>query len=251
MKGISDVSIITARMSSTRLPEKTIIKIKDHHSSIDITIERVKKIGIPVILATSDHPSDDILVDICKKHGIEIFRGSLQNKIKRIYDCFCQYKIKNALLVEGADICYDYDIAKRALYQLKTTNSDIIWCPDDIITGLFTLSMNFNAIKKLYQLVPSNNTDTDVFTHLFQRIDSEISYITLNDNEKNKDIRLTIDYEEDVIFFKKLYENFPITEKSSEITDYIIKNPELSKINFFREKDWKKNKISSIEKSNF
>lgn len=248
---MKEASIITARISSSRLPNKTIMKVKDDFKSIDITIERAKQIGIPVILATSTHTSDDILVDVCKQHEIEIFRGSLSNKIKRCYDCFIKYEIDNALLIEGADICYDYEIAKRALSNLKSTDSDIIWCPDEIITGLFTLAMNRSAISELFQHVPSESIDTDVFTHLFEKIDSKISYIPLEENEKNKNIRLTIDYEEDLLFFKKIFENFSITEKSSTIIDYVSKNPKLSKINFFREKDWRDNKISTIKNSKF
>ena len=76
--------IVTVRTSSKRLPNKAIMEIKPGIKSIDIVIKRAKKIGSTVILATSNDVSDDILVQIAKQHKIEVFRGALLNKIKRL-----------------------------------------------------------------------------------------------------------------------------------------------------------------------
>lgn len=238
---ITDAAIITARTSSKRLPNKAIMKINGQ-KTIEFTIERAKKTGYPVILATSDDKSDDILEEIAKEHDIHIFRGSLSNKIKRCHDCFNEFGIDNALLIEGADICYDYDIAKRTMHELKKTNSDIIWCPEEIITGLFTLALNKFAIEELYSFVSDESEDTDVFTHLFKKINAKVSFAELSEKEINEKIRLTIDYKEDLEFFRKLYDRFSITERSSTIIEYLIQNPSLTKINYFREKDYLDNK---------
>ncbi|MBE18375.1 MAG: acylneuraminate cytidylyltransferase [Thaumarchaeota archaeon] len=246
---IKEAVIITARISSKRLPNKTIMEVKGL-KSIEITIERAKKIGHQVILATSNDKLDDVLVDITKKCGIEIFRGSLSNKIKRCHDCFKKFKIDNALLIEGADICYDFNIGIRALTELRETDSEIIWCPKEIITGLFTLAMSKSAIEELYELVPSENFDTDVFTHLFDKMKAKVSFVKLNKNEKNKEIRLTIDYQEDLDFFRKVYQNFSITEDSSVIIKYLLENPSICKMNYFREKDYLENKENMMKDFN-
>jgi len=246
---IKEAIIITARISSKRLPNKTILEVKGR-KSIEITIERAKKIGHQVILATSNDKSDDVLVEIAEKCGIELFRGSLSNKIKRCHDCFEKFKIDNALLIEGADICYDFNIGIRALSELRETDSGIIWCPKEIITGLFTLAVSKSAIEELYELVPSENFDTDVFTHLFEKMTTKVSFVKLYENEKDKEIRLTIDYQEDLDFFRKVYENFSITENSSVIIKYLLENPSLSKMNYFREKDYLENKKNIIKNFN-
>ena len=101
---IKDVAIVTVRNSSSRLPNKAIMKIKGTLRSIDIVVERAKKTGLPVIIATSTADSDDIFVDIARQRGVHIFRGSLVNKIKRWYDCFNEFGIENALIVDGDDL---------------------------------------------------------------------------------------------------------------------------------------------------
>ena len=58
--------IITARTSSSRLPKKC-LKFINKKRIIEIVIDRAKKIGYPIILATSKDKNDDILCKIAKK----------------------------------------------------------------------------------------------------------------------------------------------------------------------------------------
>ena len=118
---MNDVAIVTVRNSSSRLPNKAIMKVKSDLKAIEIVIKRAKKTGFPVILATSISKDDDIFEEIAKKNNIEIFRGSLLNKIKRWFDCFKEFDIKNSLLVDGDDLAYNYDIGRRGMMELKET----------------------------------------------------------------------------------------------------------------------------------
>ena len=57
---VNNYTIVTVRNTSTRLPNKTIAYITENMRSLDIVIHRAKKIGLPVIVATSTDNSDDI-----------------------------------------------------------------------------------------------------------------------------------------------------------------------------------------------
>jgi len=65
----------------------------------------------------------------------------------------------------------------------------------------------------------------------------------------NKKIRLTLDYSEDLLLIKNIYLNFKTTIDTSVIVNYLIKNSELPKINYFREIYWKKNQLIKIKKT--
>ena len=162
-----NAAIISMRTSSKRLPNKSLAQITNQKKSVDIIIERAKLTGFPVIFATSSDQSDDKLAQIAKKHDVNVFRGALLNKIKRWNDCFEHYGITNALLIDGDDLCYDYNIAKRSMNDIQSSKFDIIWCSDEIITGLFTIAITRNAIKKLYSYMPNDNSDTDIL-HLYR-----------------------------------------------------------------------------------
>ena len=151
-----DACIITVRNSSTRLPNKAIIKIFNEFSAIDILIKRAQKIELPVIIATSNDPSDDIFEDIAQNHNVKIFRGSLLNKIKRWHDCFTHFDIQNALLIDGDDLSYNYEIGKRAISLIKKLKVDMVLNPSNIICGFFTYALNRNGIIKLYDVASKN-----------------------------------------------------------------------------------------------
>jgi len=241
MTVISDAAIVTVRNSSSRLPNKAIMKIKDDLRSIDIVVERAKKTGLLVIIATSTSPSDDIFEQVAREHNVEIFRGSLLNKLKRWYDCFVKFKIDYALFVDGDDLSNNYEIGLRALAKLKSNKLEIVGNPDNIVTGFFTYAMSKSAISKIYNTAPDDNINTDVITRYIEKAGIKISEIELNDYECNKNIRLTLDYEDDLNFFRKLYDGIDILEGGKGIIDYLEKNKSISEINFHRQKDFLNN----------
>jgi len=233
-----NATIITVRNSSSRLPNKPLLKIKNNLRSIDIVIERAKQIGLPVILATSTSANDDIFESISKEHKINFFRGSLLNKIKRWYDCFLKFDIENALLVDGDDLCYNYEIGKRAINQLISTNCDIILPSSQIVTGFFTYAISKTGISKIYKIVQNENTNTDVITLFIEKANLTKSSIELNKIECNQNIRLTLDYDEDLQFFRKLYSHLDTLENGSNIVNFLSKNKEIVQINFNKQKDF-------------
>lgn len=238
---MKDAALVTVRNSSSRLPNKAIMQIKENVCSIDVVIERAKKTGLPIIIATSIDHSDDIFVEIAKKHDVHIFRGSLLNKIKRWYDCCNAFHIENALIIDGDDLAVNYEIGSRALSQLKTTDFDIITCPENIVTGFFTYAMKKIAISKLFSVVSDDDTNTDVIIRYIEKAKLNITYVLLKDYEKNKNIRLTLDYKEDIEFFRKLYDNVNITETGKSIINFLENNKYISEINFHKQKDFLNN----------
>ena len=238
---MNDVAIVTVRNSSSRLPNKAIMKVKSDLKAIEIVIKRAKKTGFPVILATSISKDDDIFEEIAKKNNIEIFRGSLLNKIKRWFDCFKEFDIKNSLLVDGDDLAYNYDIGRRGMMELKEKSVEMISYPQDIVTGFFTYAINFAGVEKLYSVANLEETNTDVITKFIEKAKIKTDFITLADFEKNDSVRFTLDYKEDLEFFTRLYDGVDILSSGKEILEYIDSHKELKNINFHRQKEYLEN----------
>tara|TARA_Y100001949_G_scaffold56812_1_gene47700 strand:- start:1386 stop:2129 length:744 start_codon:yes stop_codon:yes gene_type:complete len=231
-------TVISARCLSSRLPNKALEEIIPGFRAIDIVIIRAKQIGLPVILATSTDPTDDYFEDICKKQNIDIFRGALLNKIKRWYDCFVKFDIDFAIQIDGDDLSYDFDIAKNAIKEIQLGKSDLLTCEKEAITGLFTFAFTKNAIKKLYDVVPDEKTNTDIITKFIKKSNLKTGYLECSGYEKNEQIRLTLDYKEDLEFFKKLYSLTDIKTPTRKIIEFLIENPDVAKINYHRQKDF-------------
>ncbi len=238
---MDDAAIVTVRNSSTRLPNKAIMKIKENLMAIDIVVRRAKKTGFPVIIATSTSKEDDIFEDVAKQNNVNIFRGSLLNKIKRWFDCFNEFDINNALLVDGDDLSYNYEIGKRAISELKEKSVDLITHPKDIVTGFFTYAISKEGIHKLYSISNLEETNTDVITRFIEKANLTRDLITLQEFEKNENVRFTLDYEEDLKFFRKLYDGVDINSTGKEILEYLENNKDIIKINFYRQKEFLEN----------
>ena len=238
---MNNFSLITVRNSSKRLPGKPFLPIINNFPAIEIVIKRAKKIGFPVILVTSVEKDDDVFEKFEEKYGIKIFRGSLLNKIKRWNDCFKENDIDNALLIDGDDLAYDFDIGRRAIQQLINSKSEMIINSPEIICGLFTYAITREGISKLSSVAPNDSIDTDVITKFIDLAKIETEEIILKDFEKNKEFRLTLDYKEDLEFFQNLYSNLDPEEDNQKIIEFLEKNDEIPKINYYKQKEFLNN----------
>lgn len=236
-------TIITARSSSKRLNNKIMLDISKNQKCVDILIERSKLVGLPIILATSISKSDDKLVRyVKKKHKIIIFRGSLKNKVKRWYNCFLKHKLKSACFIDGDDLLFDYQLYKKNFIKAKTISIPyMLKNPKNIVTGAFTYIINFKFLKQIYKK-SQKFKDVDVIDRFYKNV-NKIENIKLEKMLVNKKIRLTLDYKDDYIFFKKLFKIFNSRSNTKEVIKYLEKHSELSKINFFLNKSWKLNQL--------
>ena len=73
---------LQARMTSTRLPGKSIMVIGGYPLVV-LAALRAGNTGLRVIVVTSEEKSDDELFEIVSSYGIECFRGNLSNVLLR------------------------------------------------------------------------------------------------------------------------------------------------------------------------
>ena len=78
--------LLQARMSSTRLPGKTLKPLAGLPALLR-QIERVRRARsiTRLTVVTSTDPSDDALATLCGEHGVDVFRGSLNDVLDRFY----------------------------------------------------------------------------------------------------------------------------------------------------------------------
>ncbi|MFH1581709.1 MAG: glycosyltransferase family protein [Pseudomonadota bacterium] len=83
----SIVAIIQARLGSTRLPGK-VLKQVNNRTLLSYMIERVRKSKMidNVVVATTTSPSDDQIVQWCKKENVLFYRGSEEDVLSRYHE---------------------------------------------------------------------------------------------------------------------------------------------------------------------
>ena len=80
--------IIQARQSSKRLPSKVMTNFCSGLKMIEYQYNRLKNNYNNVVIATSTCNSDDEMCKYFEEKGIRYYRGSLNNVMKRLLDCF-------------------------------------------------------------------------------------------------------------------------------------------------------------------
>ena len=239
--------IITARCNSSRLKNKILTKITNKHLSIDIIIKRAMKVKVPICLATSTHKDDDKLVNYVKKnYKIEIFRGSRDNKINRWVSCFKKLSIDYAAFIDGDDLAFDYTIYKKYLNKIKKNhkNNLVFKFPEKIVTGSFTYIFSLKALNIIYKN-SSKLKKVDVI-EFFLKYLKNIKEIKVSKILLNKKIRLTLDYKDDLKFFRALYKKKSILEKTSNIVKFLENNVKIKNINYHLEEFWRKNQLKEV-----
>ncbi len=243
-------TIITARSSSKRLKNKIMLNITKELRTIDILVKRSKLIGLPIILATSNSKSDDKLVKyVKKKYKINIFRGSLNNKIKRWYNCFLKYKIDAACFIDGDDLLFDFNLYKKNINYMRYISKPLMMKnPLNIVTGAFTYIINDKFLEKIYTK-SKNVKNVDVIDNYYKNI-RNVKKIKLSNILKSKKVRLTLDYNDDYIFFKKVFAKIKFDLATKNIVKFLISEKKLININFYLNILWKKNQLKEIKKNN-
>mgnify|MGYP001987044107 CR=1 FL=1 len=117
-KMINNLAIVQARMSSSRLPGKSNLKLKGM-TVLNWVINTGKSIeGVDkVILATSKDKDCDCLEELANKENIFCIRGSEENVLSRYTDAIKKFNLDYVIRITGDDTCQDPDFISIALKQ--------------------------------------------------------------------------------------------------------------------------------------
>jgi len=241
---------ITSRTQSTRLPKKALLKLYENVSLIEHIIKRAKfDTNIKVILCTTTEAEDDLLVEIAKNNGIHYFRGSTSDKLERWLGAAKEFDVSHFATMDGDDPLCDPDLIKLYFEQVIEDKADLVEATD-VACGGFTYGLSVSGLKKVCSVKKS--TDTEMMWEFFKRTPG-IKYESLKNIEdiyKRNNLRLTIDYPEDLEFFRKLFSSMKQNHSLSlkEAIIYLDKNPKLPEINFYRQEQFALNQQKTIEK---
>ena len=91
--------IIQARTNSTRLPNKVILPFFQDKSILKILIEKLKKTGIKLYVATTKSDKDNLIEKIADETGVNCFRGDEKNVLSRFYSICKKNNLTHAIRV--------------------------------------------------------------------------------------------------------------------------------------------------------
>lgn len=226
------IGVITARMSSTRLPGKVLLKlgnlsIFEHH------VQRLKDVrGLDgVFLATSKDPLNRRLIEEAERLGCGWFEGSEQDIVDRHIQ-LCQRENADAFIRVTCDSpIFDIDSASRFVQSFKENYRDYIYVSNmTMIQGTLSELVSQKAMQEVHkhyrgaaitQYIKENISE---FNTLGLEIDPDLC---------RPEYRLTIDEATDIDMigriYKALYKGKPLDLHAVYV--WLDDNPEVARIN--------------------
>lgn len=155
---MKNIAIIQARMTSSRLPGKTLLPLSGKPVLEHVT-NRVKKSKFinKVIVATSNHISDNPIEDWCNLNQIECFRGSLNDVLDRYYQAACFYNAKNILRITADCPVIDFEIIDEVIQNYHLGNYDYYGLCGDFPDGLDCTMISFNSLESAWKYAKLNS----------------------------------------------------------------------------------------------
>ena len=228
------VAIVQARLNSSRLKNK-VIKTILHKPMIIHQLQRISKSSLinDLILAVSYQ--DDLLVDITKKYGFNVFIGNEDNVLKRFYNVANELYLKNEdIIIRLTGDCplMDYNIVDECIRWFLDNDCDYISNFENPIypDGLDVEVFDFKTLRKTYK----NAKKKSELEHVTSYIRNSNLFKTIQINKKPiyPNWRLCVDNIEDFILVDNIFKHFKTTNFSLEdIISFLEKNKKLLEIN--------------------
>jgi len=208
------VCVIQARMGSTRLPGKSMMKLGGK-TLIEHVVERAKKACLidKIVLATTRSHNDDILVDVAKNMSVEFYRGSTDDLVSRYYHAAKQYYANMVVRIPADNpLIMPYYIDK-IIHYFKSHDLDFASnigpyldnaCPDGLGAEVFS----FSVLRRIHNTV-NDKYHREHVTSVFRDHEDAYRVGTIKCDKKHQrtDIVLDINTQSEFDYMKKLFED--------------------------------------------
>ncbi len=238
------IGFITVRTSSTRLPKKCLLSFGES-TVLNHIIRRAVSYDIEPIVCTSTSKEDDIIEEIANKEGVKCYRGSLDNKLQRWLDCAMHFNIDTFHTIDADDPFFDGDEMKSSMRMLQEEKVDMVEPTESSSAGGASVgySLTTDIIERACNGL-DKDTDTEMMWFYIEKV-SDLKTKILPETRRNiSNMRLTLDYEEDYWLLESVRRILGNLTSRDEVDQLLLSNPDMYKINWFRNEEWKAGQLS-------
>ena len=238
MKKLKTICIIQARIGSSRLPGKILMKAGGRTllENVLMRVGQAKKID-KIVVATTDQKGDDVTERLCKEIGIDCFRGSENDVLDRFYQAAIRFKADVIVRVTGDCPFHDPILIDNVInFYLENedkydyvSNVDPPTFPDGLDLWVFPFGTLERAWKEARLKSEREHVCPYIWKnpHLFRigHFKSDVDY---------SHMRWTVDEENDLRFVKEIYKRLHKkggTFHMQDIISLLEEYPELMNIN--------------------
>lgn len=228
-------AIVQARVGSTRLPKKVLMKINGV-TILESLLRQLSysKFVTKKIVATTTENSDDVLAEFLTSLGVEHFRGSELDVLDRYYQCAKHYHAENIVRISGDAPFIDPTIVDKTIEYFINSGLDYVNNFDNknrYPVGAEVEVFTFKILEDAWK----NAKKASEREHVTPYIYNNPQWFGVGHLEYTRDLshlHWTVDRVEDLEFVKAIYKK--INKKPillEDILSLLDKEPSLLKIN--------------------
>lgn len=227
--------ITQARINSTRLPNK-ILRQAAGYSFLHYHIERLKKTGLPVFVATTNNGSEKPIIDFCKQNKLPCFCGDEQNVLHRFYNCAKEQGLTTIIRVTSDCPLIDGAVIAKGLAAYKNLNNQNVYYSNALVRtyprGMDYEIFSFKLLEDAFINATDGSDKEHVTPYIWKNKSGNVVIVDDVNEENNSTYRITLDTTEDQLLLTKLIEEYNAAALTcSNIVTVLKNNPQLAAIN--------------------
>ncbi|MGN7611549.1 cytidylyltransferase domain-containing protein [Magnetococcales bacterium HHB-1] len=234
------ISIIQARMDSTRLPGKILLPLGER-TVLEQVIQRVNRVSNlnKTVIATTTKPSDDPVARLVESlDHIALFRGDEHDVLDRYYKAAKTFQADPVIRITADCPLMDHNLLEEMLTTfLHDQHADYYsntQTPRTYPRGIDIEIFTFNALEKAWRSATKSFEREHVTPYLYNHAHLFKLEKKISEEGNYSDHRWTLDTEADYQFLQKIFNHFDSQKdlcSRKDIIDFLEHNPELQKIN--------------------
>jgi spore coat polysaccharide biosynthesis protein SpsF len=236
---VNILTVIQARIASTRLPGKVMLPLNGKPLLIRV-YERIISAELPgtVIVATSTDRNDDPIESLCQSEGLEVFRGHSTDLLDRHYRAGLKYDAEALVKIPSDCPLISPSVIRKVISYYLENNKSYDYVsnlhPATYPDGNDVEVMKFSSLETAWKYAVRDFEREHTTPFLWENK----GRFNIGNVEWEKGLnysmthRFTIDYPEDYEFIRKVYEYFGSSR--FELEDILLlleQKPELAEIN--------------------
>ena len=229
------ITIIQARMGSTRLPGKVMFDLRGR-TVLARVVERVRRSRLAgeVVVATTTKTADDVVAEECRRLAVEVFRGSESDVLDRYYNA-ADYFHADAIVRVCSDCpLIDPEIVDQTIQSFLEAQADYASNALDRTypLGLDTEVITWHTLKRCWREARAFYQRSHVTPYVYENPD-QFRIVRVRGHEDYSDYRWTLDTPEDLAFIRAVYDRMEDKDEFSwhDVLRVLEQEPELAELN--------------------
>jgi len=229
------ITIIQARMGSTRLPGK-VLKDLGGESVLARAVKRVRrtKLAGEVVIATTNNSADSEIVAECERIAANVFRGDENDVLDRYYQCALSFGADAVVRITSDCPLIDSDVTDKTVHSFLDRRPDYAsnTLERKYPRGLDTEVMTMEALTVAWQDARKPYQRAHVTPYLYEN-PGRFRLLPVCGFRDYSHYRWTLDTDEDLALLRTLYERMNNRDDFSwlDLVKLLEQEPELADMN--------------------